>query len=200
MIGAWVSLAALMTAGWSQAADDPGAPAALPVPAGHVRIAAGTVVTVAVAETISSKTGAIDQMFAIRLAEPIVIDGKVAVPAGVTGKGQVIHAAKARAMGKAGELTLAARSIDCGTTPLALRGFRLGGKGDDKTGIIVAGQAVAGLLATPMMFISGGEKVIPTGTLGTAKLAAPIDIRISPDAACTAPPAVPLSVQLGAHE
>ena len=199
MIGAMVPLAALMAAVALQATD--GSVAETPVPAGHVRIAAGTVVTVAIDETISSKTGAIDQLIAIRLAEPITVDGQVAVPAGVAGKGQVIHAAKARAMGKAGELTLAARTIDCGATPIALRGFRLGGKGDDKTGIIMAGQAAVGVFAAPMMFISGGEKVIPAGALGTAKLAAAIDIRVTPDAACTAPPpAGSSSVQVGVQQ
>ena len=93
MIGAMASFAALVAAAASQVADDP----VTPVPAGHIRIAAGTIVTVAIDETISSKTGAIDQMIAIRLAEPILVDGRGGVPARVVGQGQVLHAAQARA-------------------------------------------------------------------------------------------------------
>ena len=139
MIGAMASFAALVAAAAVQVVHDPAAER--PVPAGHVRAAAGAVVAIAIDETVSSKTSAIDQGFVIRLAEPILVDGTVAVPAGIAGKGQVIHAAKARAMGKAGELTLAARSIDCGATAIALRGFRLSGKGDDKAGIILPGRS-----------------------------------------------------------
>lgn len=131
-------------------------------------LAAGTEVSLEILDLVSSKTAAPDQWFAIRVAEPVLADGRVVVPAGATGQGQVVHAARAGGLGKAGELILAARRIDCGGTPIALRGLRYVQAGTSRSGAALAVSAVVPLSG---VLVKGGEAVVPAGTRATAKLA-----------------------------
>lgn len=156
--------------------------AVAPPAPGFVRIPAGIDVDIEVATQITSKTAKIDAEFPIRLAAPIIVDGVTLVPAGVTGIGQVVHAAKARAMGKPGELILAARTLGCGPVTVPLRAFRLNGQGTNRAGLVVAAGAAAGMFAAPLMFLSGGEVVIPEGTHALAKVKAVVDV---PAAGCS---------------
>ena len=156
---------------------------------GYVRLPANTPVDLEIAGTLSSKTSKIDEMFPIRLRSAIMVDGKVIVPAGTTGQGQVVHAAKARAMGKAGELILAARYLDCGDLRITFRGFRLGGVGTDNSTAVLAAIAVGGVYAAPLMFVSGGESIISPGAPGHARLMSQVDVRTEPTPMCTAPTA-----------
>jgi hypothetical protein len=156
---------------------------------GYVRLPANTPVDLEIAGALSSKTSKIDEMFPIRLRSAIMVDGKIVVPAGTAGQGQIVHAAKARAMGKAGELILAARYLDCGDLHITLRGFRLGEVGKDNSGAIVAAVAVGGLVAAPLMFVSGGESIISPGAPGHARLMSQVDVRTEPAPICVAPTA-----------
>jgi hypothetical protein len=160
-------------------------------PAGFVRIPADTNVDFEIVDALSSKTSKIDDMFAIRLLDPVTVDGAVLLPAGTMGQGQVVHSAKARALGKAGELILTARYLSCGDTHLALRGFHLSLSGKNKSSQITAAVAVGGMIAAPLMFVSGGESIIPAGTRATARLKMPVDVRVQSDAGCTALPVAP---------
>ncbi|MFC3582143.1 hypothetical protein [Sphingomonas hylomeconis] len=175
----------------AQAGDPAAAPSApLPAPApGLIGLAAGTPIELEIAEPLSSKTSKIDAMFAIRVLSPVMAEGKVVIPAGTPGQGQVVHAAKATGLGKAGELILAARFLDCGGTRIALRGFRLGGAGRDHAGKLIAATAVGGLIAMPLMFVSGGQSIVPAGTHATARLSAAVDLAPAAAGGCVAPPA-----------
>ena len=157
-------------------------------PSGFSRLPDATPIELEIAETLSSKTSKIDAMFAIRVLSPVLVDGKIVIPAGTSGQGQVVHAAKATGLGKAGELILAARFIDCAGTRVALRGFRLGGVGQQHGGKLIAATAVAGLIAVPLMFVSGGQSIVPAGAHATAKLATAVDIAVAPDGRCVALP------------
>lgn len=133
-------------------------------------IPALTVVDIDILDNLDSKSSKPGDFFKIRLAEPILIDGRTLVPAGTEGVGQVVHAAKARAAGKAGELILAARYLDFRGTQLKLRSFRYGsstGKSNVDTAAVV-GMAVASPL---MLVITGGEIKVPAGTRANAKTA-----------------------------
>lgn len=155
-----------------------------PVPEGFVRIPANTPVNFEIVEALSSKTSKIDQTFAIRLLDPVTVDGKVVLPAGTAGEGQVVHAAKATGLGKAGELILAARYMQCGDTKIGLRGLKLGGTGEDKTGTLMAATIAVGVIATPLMFMKGGETIIPARAFAHARLSKPVDIQMSPTPQC----------------
>jgi hypothetical protein len=152
-----------------------------PVAEGFVRIPANTPVNFEIVDALSSKTSKIDEMFAIRMLDPIVVDGKIVLPAGLVGQGQVVHAAKARGMGKAGELILAARYLKCGETQIALRGFRFGQQGVDRS----LESLVASSVFLPVgFFIAGGEMTVPGGAFATARLSKAVDIQMSPTPQC----------------
>lgn len=134
-----------------------------------------TLLDIEIVDPLNSKTSLIGAFFDIRLAEPVMDNGVVIIPAGISGKGEVIHAAKARAAGKAGELIIAARYLDYEGLRIPLRSFKYGtstGK-SNRDEALIAGAAIA----TPLiLFISGGNVDIPAGTRANAKIAAEITV------------------------
>ncbi|HVL29757.1 MAG TPA: hypothetical protein VM326_03460 [Sphingomicrobium sp.] len=173
--------------------DDPLIVAEPPPPCCLLR--ALTPVFLNVDEPLASDEAAIGQYFKLSLRQPLEIAAGVTIPAGTTGAGQVVHAAKSRAMGKAGELVLAARHLDFAGVRIPLRSLRYGsgqGKDNAETAAIV-GIAVSALI-TP--FITGGEVRIPAGTEVWAKVAA--DVAIPPSAAVPEAAAVPDPTQVPA--
>jgi len=144
-------------------------------------VAQNTSVIIAIDVPLTSKTSKIGDTFPIRLTVAVTSpSGEVLIPAGARGQGEVIHAAKARALGKPGEMIRAARYLQCGDTRIPLGHFKFGGRGDDHSGAIIAGAVVAGLVAAPLMFMSGGEMIVPAGTSANAKITA--DVAMTPEA------------------
>lgn len=140
-------------------------------------IPAMTPVEIEITQAVGSKDNHPEDHFTFRLAEPILVDGKTLVPAGTPGVGEVVHAAKARAMGKAGELILAARYLDLGGQHIPLRTFRYGrSQGKDPSQTVGWASAAAGAVVPAAGFvaflIAGGDVHIPAGTRATAKVAA----------------------------
>lgn len=119
-----------------------------------------------------SKTG---ETFPFHLAKPIMIDGVEAVPAGTPGQGEVIHAKKGGGSGAPGELVLAARYLQVGDRQLRLRSLKLEAIGKDNMGTVqsinVAAAATMPVVGVIGFFITGGEKVLPAGTILPAKTA-----------------------------
>jgi hypothetical protein len=126
-----------------------------------------TPVAIRIAAAIDSKTAAIGSCFPITLAEPIVVEGVEVVPIGASGLGQVVHAAKARAGGKGGELILAARFIRHNGNTIPLRSFEFSKAGKDQLDVAVAASATL-----PMMgyLFSGGNVWVADGTVASAKV------------------------------
>ncbi|WP_146090469.1 hypothetical protein [Xanthomonas bromi] len=131
----------------------------------------GTLVTIELAEAVSSATHRCGDRFRLRLAEPLVIDGQQLLAAGVPGTGKVVHAAAARGGGAAGELLLAARSLQCNAQTVALRSFNLGATGKDHSASAIGVATLGGPLG---LFVRGGQIEIPPGTRGTGKIAVAI--------------------------
>lgn len=149
-----------------------------------LRIPAGTPVDFEFVDRVHSKLNKPGDTFRIRLRQPLLIGGVTALPQGAEGRGEVIHAARARAGGKAGELILAARYIEHGGVRVTLRGFRFGMTGDDQRD---AGL-VAGLIAPGLGYlVVGGEVDVQPGSPGHAKVAA--DVGVTPAPAATLLPA-----------
>jgi hypothetical protein len=165
--------------------------------AGHV-LPANATVELEITEAISSKARKRGERFALRLRAPVVIDGMVALPAGIPGVGEIIHADRARGGGKPGELLLAARYLEYAGMRIPLRGFRVGANGKDHSKAALATAVALGPFA---QFIHGGEVEIPAATTAQARLAADIVLPpepMAPDAidagqaaAATAPAANP---------
>lgn len=147
-----------------------------PLNAACCMIPARTLVEIEIVEPVGSRISRTRQEFAIRLAEPLVVDGRMVAPAGTPGMGEVVHAARARAAGKAGELILAARYLDVGGTRIPLRTFRYGrSQGTDNSGAVAVGGVVAAAVLPVASLIGflipGGEVNVPAGTRANAQTA-----------------------------
>jgi hypothetical protein len=127
-----------------------------------------TPVIIRLDEEISTARHKSGDRFSIVVAEDVHIGEVVVIPAGSKGEGEVIHAAKPGAGGKAGELILAARYVRVGDNEIRLRSFALGASGKDRSGAALGTAFVAGPFA---MFVRGGAVVVLRDTHGTAKTA-----------------------------
>lgn len=157
-------------------------------------IPANTHIAIEIVNPISSKTAQIGETFAIRLFTPIMIDGRVLVPSGTPGGGQVVHAAKAKGGGKAGELILAARYLDYNGVRIPLRALQLSGSGKDKTGTAIAVSALAGATGGLVGFImTGGNKNLEAGAIGDAKISSEIVIAPPGEGGAPAPAPAPVA-------
>lgn len=124
-------------------------------------------VKIRVLDGINSKENQRGEFFRIELAEAIIIDGRELVPAGATGEGQIVHAAKARAAGKGGELILAARYIEHAGTRINLRSFNWSDSGKDNMTVALAASTAFSFTG---YFISGGNVTVEPGLIGDAKI------------------------------
>jgi hypothetical protein len=166
--------AALVLAHGPTAAQDQ--PPAAPSAPSCCTVPARTTIEIEILDTITSRDNSNGQSFRFRLAAPLMADGHILIPAGTEGVGEVVHAARARAMGKAGELILAARYLKHGEARIPLRTLRFGrNQGRDNSGtvntIAVASAGVAPVIGMVGYLIAGGEVRVPAGTLATAQTA-----------------------------
>lgn len=181
-------LCALACVAWPAGAQTAAPPVPAPPTPVTATAAAGviparTLVQIALGEPLSSKTSKIGDFFRIRLAAPIMLDGRVIVPAGAVGRGQVVQAAKARWGGKAGELIINARYVDCGAIHIPLGHFHFSEAGKSDVG----GAFAAGMIFTPLAFVvTGGEVEVPSGAKASAQLTADVPLPTMP-----APPCAP---------
>jgi hypothetical protein len=137
---------------------------------------AGTLVFVEIAETVSTKTRKQGERFAIRLASPITANGKVIMPAGAMGEGQVVDVAAASALGTPAKLVLAARYVEFAGLKAPLRGLKLGATGANRYGLVTS-LALVPYVGVLGAFVKGEEIEIPAGTYASAKLAEDVSAR-----------------------
>lgn len=157
----------------TSSADAPAdaAPATNPIES----IPALTPVEIALDVALGSKLSMTGETFPFHLAKPLMLNGVEVVPAGTPGEGEVIHAKKGGGGGAPGELVLAARHLQVGNRKLRLRSLKLDALGTDKmgtvTGVTAAAAATVPAAALLGLFITGGEKTLPMGTILPAKTA-----------------------------
>ena len=153
-----------------------------PAPSGLVRLPALTPVRLRVIGEVSSKTHVKGDKIEIALADALQITPLLAIPAGTRGIAEVIHSARGGMGGKAGELLIAARTLEISPNlQIPLRSFRLApatGKNNQglATGLSIAGGVAGGIAA---MVITGGSARVPDGSEGFAKTASDIDLPIA---------------------
>ena len=145
------------------------------------RVPAGTVMMVELAEPVSTKTHKTGDTFAIRLAEPVVVQGQVVLQAGTMGVGEVTDASRSGFGGKGGKLVLSVRSLKGpGGSDLPLKGLQLAGVGKGHAGAATA-LGAAGIAFLPLgvvgIALHGGDVTIPAGTQATAKLSSAATLR-----------------------
>jgi hypothetical protein len=125
------------------------------------------------ASSRSSKSG---DLVTLRLTQPLLIDGHMIAPAGTKAVAEVIQASKSGLMGKAGELTFAARYVEIGTTRVPLKRFGYGRtQGTDPSGTLntlnVAAAAAMPIASVALIFVSGGNVDIKSGAPAHAVVA-----------------------------
>jgi hypothetical protein len=143
------------------------------------RVPAGTVVEVETVGQVSTQRQKPGDTFALRLAAPLVVDGKIVLRRGARGEGEVVDSAKPGLGGKGAKLVLAARYLKRRGVLVPLQGLQLAAAGHDSS---TAAQAVGltGIAFAPLgivaLAIRGGEVVFPPGTKATAKVAADVTL------------------------
>lgn len=179
-----VALAVSAASAFGQTTEQPAAAAVEPAAPATVRIPAGTVVQVEVTEALSSETSQQEQLFGLRLAEPIIVDGRELVPVGAIGGGEVIDAAPSAFGGRQGRLIISGRFVEIAGQRARIRGMQIMAAGEQRTNTALAVSMIpyAGVAG---IFVQGGEIEIPVGARGTARLATDIDIPLE---ALAAPP------------
>jgi hypothetical protein len=104
-------------------------------------------------EEVGSASHVRGQKFQLEVTDDITAGDQIVIPAGSIVTGEVIHAQKAGALGKAGELILAARYVDVAGRQIRLRA-QLMQTGQDKT--------IAAMMLVP--FIRGKNLILPANT------------------------------------
>lgn len=152
---------------------DPAPPPLPPPPV--VMLAKDTLLNLQIDRALASELSKPGDRFPISLTEPLLRDGNIILPAGLTGVGEVIHAAKARWGGKAGELIINARFLTCGAQRVPLGKLRFFAPGESRVGQAFAASMV---LTPAMFFISGGNAALPLGAKVQARVTA--DVALPP--------------------
>lgn len=191
-LAAWAVLAS------AQPADAPPPPAAALAPAppapteaasNTLHVVAGTSVLVELTEEVTSRDRTRGDKFAIRLATPIIVDGRIAAPAGASGVGEVVYAEKGHGGGAPGKLVLAVRYVDVGDVRVRLNAFHLAEGGDmDFRELQMASQAIG----PAVFFINGHNIDYAAGTRAKAKVAEDVVLPAGEAASASADPASPV--------
>lgn len=112
-----------------------------------VVLPAGTPVSVMLEQDLSSATNKIGDTFKVSLVRDVVAGGRIVIPQGTAGQGEVTFAGGKGGFGRAGLLMVALRSLDFadGRT-VALEG-RARQEGKDRSGAMVATWVAVGIFA-----------------------------------------------------
>jgi hypothetical protein len=164
----WLMLAAVQALAPAEATPAP-VPLATIAPATSMQriVTAGTIIDLEFVDTASSKTSKSGQLLNLRTVDDVRgTQNELLVPKGSKVVAEVIQASPARIMGKAGELTPAARWIKLDGETIPLKRFRFGqSSGKDNAGTAMIATALIGL---PGMFISGGNVDVAPGARANA--------------------------------
>jgi hypothetical protein len=141
-----------------------------------------TPVKVEIRAQLISKVTKPGTFFPLRLAEPILVNGAVAIPAGTEGMGEVVESKGGGMAGSPGVLILAARYLTVDGRTLRLRSMHIVQTGTNNQD---SATAVGVLLGFPGLFITGGKTIVAEGTIAAAKTAEVFVL--TPSAATSAP-------------
>jgi len=179
-------------------AQAPAESPAIEAAAALVTVPALTPVIIRIDAEISSKTSKPGDHFGITVAEDVRVGEALVIPAGSIGEGEVIHAARRGAGGKAGSLIVAARYVRVGDNEIRLRSFALGAAGQNKGQDSLAAVIAFGPFG---LLQKGGDAYIPRETLGTAKTALEfkLPVVVAP-APVPAPPSQPVETKVGGDD
>ena len=166
------------------------APAVAPVEAPPVASAPapavvpkGTPIIVSFTDLLSTRTSKNDDMFNLKLAEPVMLNGMVVIPAGTPGKGIVIDSAPPGMGGKPGKLVLAARYLDFQGKQIPIKALDMSKGGRDNSDESLLMSMAFGVFG---LMVKGGDMEVQPGMRAGAKLGA--DFVVDTSAAAVTPP------------
>lgn len=126
----------------------------------------GAWVQLEIVDALTSDTATIGQSVELRVAEPVMVDGVVVIPAGTSGVGEIIDVQEAAMAGMPGLLVVASRHLDLNGQQVDLEGMIVGASGRAfSTGVAVA------FIGPGAAFIRGREFAVAAGTRTQARLA-----------------------------
>jgi hypothetical protein len=167
-LGVWLTIAigsAPATA--ARSAHAPAAPACC-------RVAAGTVIQVALSRRLTTKVAKAGDSFPLHLAAPLIVDGKIVLRAGTPGVGEVIQSAEPGLGGKGAKMVLDARYLIVHRRRIAIDGLQLAAAGHDNSPTAQV-FGLGGIAFAPLGFvglaIQGGDVTFPKNTKAQASLA-----------------------------
>jgi hypothetical protein len=137
------------------------------------RVPPGTLVEVQLVDEVSTKVQKAGDTFALRLARPLIVNGRVVLRAGTPGVGQIVESAKPGMGGKAAKLVLAAEYLTQRGAHVPLHGLQLAavGRGNVAASEVMGIGAIAFAPLNIVAFaIKGGDVVLPPGTIAIAKV------------------------------
>ncbi|HEX4180387.1 MAG TPA: hypothetical protein VHY32_06320 [Caulobacteraceae bacterium] len=137
-------------------------------------VKAGTVVSVELADEVSTQVQKPGDKVAFRLSAPLIVDGRVVLRSGTPGVGEVIESSRPGLGGKPAELVLAARYLMRRGGRVRLEGLKLASAGHDNSRAArIVG--LAGYIAFPLGYaglaIKGDDVTFDKGATASAKLA-----------------------------
>lgn len=157
-------------------------PARLPPPPPRppcCHVSAGTVVEIALAQEVGTKIQKTGDTFAIRLATPLVVSGRLVLRAGTPGVGEVVSASRPGMGGKAAKIVLAARYLNGPRGRVPLQGLQLAAAGKDNS-LEANAVGLSGIAFGPLGFIGlavpGGNVDFPPGVSATAEVASDVTL------------------------
>jgi hypothetical protein len=153
----------------------------------HFDLGPNTLLELELVDPVSSASNHPGDTFSLRLREPLMYGPTRLLPAGTFATGQVVHAARSRGGGKAGELILAARWLQTPQGRIRLRAS-IGASGTQRTGASLATAVAFGPIG---LAVHGAERELAVGTPLVARLADPISFRCGAAPAPLHDPAVP---------
>lgn len=146
---------------------------------GCCHVPAGAVVKVELVNQVSSAVQKRGDTFPIRLAAPLIVDGRIVLRAGTPGQGEVIDSTPPGLGGKPAKMVLAASYLNSRRGRVQLDAMQLARPGQDNSttshmlgisGIAFAPLGLAGIV------LQGGQVVFEPGTVASAKVASNITL------------------------
>lgn len=136
----------------------------------EVSVLAGTILKAALEATLTSHESKAGDRFTLKVTEPVVVAGYIAIPAGATVEGEVVDARGSGRVSGHGEITLAFRSVtDATGTARTIEADTFYGQAEGAGGrdaAIIAGGAAAGAVVGGIVGKTKGAVV--GGLIGAA--------------------------------
>jgi hypothetical protein len=149
-----------------------------------------TLLELEMVDSVSSKLNRIGDTFSMKVREPLKYGAVELLPVGTLVQGEVVHVDKKGTGGRGGELILAARYAQLPEGRLKLKATLGGGStsGKNNAGAAAATYALVGIVG---FLVQGQDKVMPSGTPLSAKLAENVSFECAAAAPVAAAPTAP---------